>query len=165
MSSAVRYNTDVCRWRNPANVPEIRRVIEQATQPNILDGPCQQRASKLPQVPLEIAMMIVDAIYYDGKYNAAMIGDTRNLLAAFQWALPDMYWQSRCYQDLIFEVKDLTEGGISVNWQRLCLGLEGLLVDHEWHSQIGPAHRSRILQMLKRTKVIFLYLLEKDPAE
>lgn len=102
MSSAVRYNLYGGRYRNPANVPEIRRLVEQATQTDIHDGPCHQRPSGLPQVPLEIAMMIVDAIYYDNNYNAARIEDTQNLLVAFQWTLPDTYWQSRCYKDLIF---------------------------------------------------------------
>jgi hypothetical protein len=160
ISSAVRYNLYGGRYRNPANVPEIRRLVEQATQTDIHDGPCHQKPSGLPQVPLEIAMMIVDAIYYDNNYNAARIEDTQNLLVAFQWTLPDTYWQSRCYKDLIFEVKDLIEGDISVNWQSLCLVLEGLLVDHEWYSMSGLGNRARIFQMLKRIKVILLHLLE-----
>lgn len=105
-------------------------------------------------------MLIVDTIYHDDGYGLDGITDTRNLLAAFQWDLPVSYWQSRCKPDLIFEVKDLIDGGVSVDWSELCLGLEELLFDEEWYSTSGLRNRGRIFGMLGRIKELFQSILE-----
>lgn len=69
-------------------------------------------------------------------------------------------WQSRCKPDLIFEVKDLIDGGVSVDWSELCLGLEELLFDEEWYSTSGLRNRGRIFGMLGRIKELFQSILE-----
>lgn len=139
---------------------EVQCVIERATCSCINHGRQRRKLSGVPHVPLEIAMLIVDTIYHDDGYGLDGITDTRNLLAAFQWDLPVSYWQSRCKPDLIFEVKDLIDGGVSVDWSELCLGLEELLFDEEWYSTSGLRNRGRIFGMLGRIKELFQSILE-----
>lgn len=146
--------------QDPVCVVEVQYVIERATCSNINHGRQRQKLSGVPHVPLEIAMLIVDTIYHDYGYSLDGIADTRNLLVAFQWDLPVSYWQSRCKRDLIFEVKDLIDGGVSVDWRELCLGLEELLFDEEWYGTSGLRNRGRIFGMLRRIDEIFRSILE-----
>ena len=92
-------------WRDPVNVPEIQALVEQAVQQNPRDD--HECSLVALDVPLEIAVMIVDMIYNSIDYNQESIIDTRNLLSAFQWKLPDSYWQNRCKRDSVFEFEDL----------------------------------------------------------
>ncbi|PLB55680.1 hypothetical protein P170DRAFT_344994 [Aspergillus steynii IBT 23096] len=108
------------------------------------------------QIPVELAIMIVDLIRKAPGYGLEDIKSTRNMLSAFGWSLPDTYWQSRCRNRLIFEVEDLIEAGSKVDWQLVCLGLEELLFDHHWYFKGGLRNRGRILQLIGQIKVVFL---------
>lgn len=83
--------------------------------------------------------------------------------SAFQWKVPDTYWQRRCNKDLIFEFDDLImskKKGV-IDWQFLCLGIEELLVNYDWYYSSGLRNRGRTLQLLQRIKGIFLSMLEQ----
>lgn len=82
--------------------------------------------------------MIVNIMYNDIYYSQASIDDIQNMLIAFQWRLPDSYWQSRCNRDLIFELDDLIRSrNQKVNWQFLCLGIEKLFLMDGWYDNGG----------------------------
>lgn len=74
-------------WLNPVNVPEIHRLIERAIRngpkddsSTLLFSPSLQQQnqseSSFIQIPLEIAVLIVDTIYEDDSYGQASIQDT-----------------------------------------------------------------------------------------
>ncbi|KAI7968502.1 hypothetical protein EIK77_006521 [Talaromyces pinophilus] len=84
-------------WENPTIVPKIQGIIEQATQSHSESHPQRTSSPLVSHIPLDIAIQIVEFSKLAG------IGDTRNMLAAFGWRLPDSYWKSRCKMDLIFE--------------------------------------------------------------
>lgn len=137
---------------NPAIVPEIQLLIEQATHIPPRDDCPQQRLqqSVASQIPLEIAILIIETI------SRISTKDTENVLSAFGWRLPDRYWQSRCKKDLIFEFDYLIQADKPVDWQYLCLRAEEVLKDH-----YALKSRDRILRLLRRIKEVFLNMLEQ----
>lgn len=147
-------------WGNPAIVPEIQGIIEQATR--ILHTHCHSQrmwSSVVSQVPLEIAIQIADMA------KLASITDMRNMLAAFEWRLPDSYWQSCCQMDLIFEYDDLRKTNNPVDWQFLGLATGELLEDPKWYNKSGLRTRRRTFQLLGQIKSVFLNLLEQENME
>ncbi|RAL04857.1 uncharacterized protein BO80DRAFT_422090 [Aspergillus ibericus CBS 121593] len=107
---------------NPVVVPEIHAVIEKARR-NQPRNCCRRRGQHIAaQVPIEVVIMIVDAIYKNPGYGAGGITDTRHLLAAFAWHLPDWYWQARCHPWLVLEIHDLMRGDQVVDPRSCVLG-------------------------------------------
>lgn len=170
IDNLTRVAQPVSRDQDPVNIPEIRDLIDQHTtrdvDVDVVDGNgngnCSQyqKLSGIAQVPVEIAMMIVDAIYYNKDYGLRGVRDTRNLLIASQWALPCTYWQRRCKCGFIFEVGDLIKEGVSVDWPSLCLGLEELLLDHNWYAKSALRNRGRVLRIMNGIKEVFVDMLD-----
>lgn len=171
-SGSISADEDLSRqvdtWQNPANIPEIHRLIEQAIQDHPKDNKDGHRSRNPPQsaachIPVDIALLIMDTIYNDDNYNHESIENTQNMLTAFQWKLPDSYWQNRCKMDLIFEFHDILKSNNHlVDWQLLCLGTEKLLLDYDWYDRSGLKNRGRTLQLLERLKGTFLQMFEQD---
>lgn len=159
--------------QHPWIVPEIQALISQGVG-DLPEGEeaClrEQQQPAAFNVPLDIAMMIVNTLYKDIYHNRADIDDIRNMLSAFRWRLPDHFWQSRCMKDLIFELDDLmgdqaqASSRKSVDWQFLCLGVEELLVKDGWYDRGGLKNRGRNLQLLRRLKSAFLEKLGQQEA-
>lgn len=82
------------------------------------------------------------------------------MLSAFQWRLPDTYWQPRCRYRLVFEIEDLIEAGSRVDWQLICLGLEELLFNRFWYANSGLRNQARIIQLVDKIKKPFLQRLD-----
>ncbi|KAL3490303.1 hypothetical protein BJX62DRAFT_238283 [Aspergillus germanicus] len=97
------------------------------------------------QLPLDVVLEIFDVIYYSSPPCFARINETRNILEAFHWHVPDTYWIKPCNPDLIFEVKDLRASGAPVDWSKLCLDIEALFIDPNWYCQSGLRKRKEIL--------------------
>ena len=148
--------------QNPVIVPEIRALINQTVRACFEndDRSARPRQTVAFDVPLEIAMMIVNVIYDNIYYNQASIYDLRNMLTAFQWRLPNSYWQSRCKKYLIFEFDELIRNNQTVDWQFLCLRTEELFLKDGWYDGGGLKNRGRILQLLQGLKKIFLEMRE-----
>ncbi|KAJ9489150.1 hypothetical protein VN97_g4136 [Penicillium thymicola] len=85
------------------------------------------------------------------------VQNTRNLLEAFQWTLPDGYWQKRCDPSLLLEVKELKKTNTQVDWQALGLDLMSLLVEDEFTS--GLRNREHTLLFMGHIKRRFIELL------
>ncbi|KAL3454263.1 hypothetical protein BJX65DRAFT_302048 [Aspergillus insuetus] len=144
---------------SPYAVREIQTVISNATQSAATRIPkarlCRkppfttaQSQSLVTQLPLDIILEILDVIYYSSPPCFARINDTRNILEAFHWHVPDTYWIKRCNPYLIIEVKDLRASGTPVHWANLCLGIEGLFIDPNWYCQSGLRKRKEILEFV-----------------
>ncbi|PGG99411.1 hypothetical protein AJ79_08527 [Helicocarpus griseus UAMH5409] len=124
--------------------------------------------SAVSKVPLEVAIMTIDGIYNDKNYNRDGVEATRSLLRAFDWRLPDAYWQNRRKRDLIYEFEDLMNPAstgaddTTIDWQLLCLGSEELLLDYDWYDKSGLKARGRTLQHLRGIKGVFLDMLEQQ---
>lgn len=96
-------------------------------------------------IPLDIKILIMG--YLGPK-------DTENMLTAFQWVIPDSYWQSRFPRTLIFEIESLIASSKDVDWQYLSLHAQSLVeTSHELRN------RRRILTVLEGTKRIFYDML------
>jgi hypothetical protein len=94
-------------------------------------------------------MMMVDTIYQSLPPCHERIQDTRNVLEAFQWKLPDSYWQRRCNPNLVFEVQDVIKAGTQIDWAYFCLGLHELLLQDDWYCNSGLYFRGRILDLIE----------------
>ena len=143
-------------WENSTIVPRIQEIIKRATQGHSESRLQRKPSSLVSHVPLDVAIEIVECS------KLAAIKDTRNLLAAFGWRLPDSYWKSRCKMDLIFEYADLHKTDRPVDWQFIGLATEELLEDPKWERNTGLGTRRWIFRQLKQIKPIFLDLLEQE---
>lgn len=102
-------------------------------------------------IPLDIKILIMG--YLSPK-------DAENMLTAFQWVIPDSYWQSRFPRTLIFEIESLIASSKYLDWQYLCLQAQSLLeTSHELRN------RRRILNILEGTKRIFYEMLATTMEE
>ncbi|KAK2755790.1 hypothetical protein FQN54_005940 [Arachnomyces sp. PD_36] len=166
-ASSGRRNLKRCvdTSKNPVIVPELQTLINRAVSGHSTNDyvPLRSQHAAVFDVPLEIAMMIVGILYKYIYYSQASINDLRNMLTAFQWKLPDSYWQSRCKKDLIFEVDDLIRSNDqAVDWQFLCLGIEELLLKKGWYDYGGLKNRGRTLHLLQGIKNIFLEKIKQQ---
>jgi hypothetical protein len=155
-----------CPGNRSGKQPAKRRRKRQQKQPEE-PTPAQHghNTKTCIPLPLEIVIMIVDALYKNDNYSRPRIKDTRNLLEAFRWKLPDWYWQGRCRKDFIFEFDDLIKSGDpSVDWQYLCLDSERMLHDFRWYDGSGLKNRSRIICLLRAIESQFRDLLEEEDA-
>lgn len=139
---------------NPLRIPDIQELTERVTRSyNHLR--LDRHPAKAANLPLDIAMIIIDTIYQSQPHSRQRIEDTRNILVAFGWILPNAYWQSRCNPQLVFEVDDLIKAGPVIDWAEFCLGLEELLLDEDWYCNSGLNNRGRILKLFKGIKEQF----------
>ncbi|KAJ5187907.1 hypothetical protein N7449_010901 [Penicillium cf. viridicatum] len=129
--------------------------FEEAIQRNRIRGKVHLQVG-FGNFPLDLAILIIDTVC-PAKYTAIEVQNARNLLEAFQWTLPDGYWQKRCDSSLLFEVKKLKKTKAQVDWQALGLDLMSLLVEDEFTS--GLRNRERVLLFMGRIKRRFIELL------
>ncbi|GMF75402.1 hypothetical protein F9C07_10179 [Aspergillus flavus] len=97
---------------SPFIIRDIQTLITVAT--NEHGKPLGQGArwrSFVANVPVEVIMIIIDTLYESRPPCPERIQDTRNVLEAFQWNLPDLYSQRRCNPRLIFEAQDAIKAG------------------------------------------------------
>ncbi|KAL1855561.1 hypothetical protein Plec18167_004100 [Paecilomyces lecythidis] len=144
---------------NPLRIPDIQELIERVTRSHIdvlrLNEQKPRCPAKAADLPLEIAVTIIDLIYQSQPHSLERIEDTRNILVAFGWTLPNTYWQSRCNPRLVFEVDDLIREGRVIDWAEFCLGLEELLLDEDWYCNSGLNNRGRTLKLFEGIKERF----------
>ncbi|GAB1191758.1 hypothetical protein APSETT444_000940 [Aspergillus pseudonomiae] len=144
---------------SPLRIPGIQKLIAEATRE------CTEvhlrGHSAIVDLPLDIAILIVDLIYGSRPRSMERLIDTRNLLEAFQWKLPETYWKTRCDYWLVFEMDDLIREKRAAKWSRFCLGLEELLLERGWYCNSGLRTRQRALTSLGGIKEHFLNMIEK----
>lgn len=143
------------RLRISCQNPLFVLKLEEAIQRNRIRGKVYLHVG-LGEFPLDLAIQIIDTVC-PADYTAIDVQNARNLLQAFQWTLPDGYWQRRCDSSLLFEVKTLKKIKARVDWQALGLDLMGLLAEDESTSGLGT--RERILLYMDHIKRRFLELL------
>ncbi|GAD96965.1 predicted protein [Paecilomyces variotii No. 5] len=141
---------------NPLMIPDIQELIERVTRSHDdvlrLDRQKTRYPGKAADIPLEIAVIIIDIIYQSQPHSRQRIEDTRNILVAFGWTLPSTYWQSRCNPRLVFEVDDLIRAARVIDWAEFCLGFEEFLLDEDWYCNSGLNNRGRTLKLFGRLK-------------
>ncbi|KAJ9232073.1 hypothetical protein DTO166G5_6401 [Paecilomyces variotii] len=144
---------------NPLRILDIQKLIERVTQSHDTvmkpDIRKPRRLAKAADLPLDIAVVIINIIYKSQPHSRERIEDTRNILDAFEWKLPNAYWQSRCNPELVFEVGDLIRAEHVVDWANFCLGLEELLLDKDWYCNSGLNNRGRTLKLIAAIKKRF----------
>ena len=110
--------------------------------------------SRFDCVPLDVAIMVAEHVC-PVNYTSSDVENTCNMLLAFQWTLPDWFWQRRCKQDLVFELDELRKDGSLVDWQALSLDVMSLLADREWFTSSGLGNRQRVLNRMIEIKRAF----------
>ena len=137
--------------QNPLFVPKL----EEAIQRNRIKRKVHIRVG-FDGFPLDLAILIIDAVC-PAEYTAIEVQNARNLLKAFQWTLPDGYWQKRCDSSLAFEVNRLKKTKTRVDWQALGLDVMSLLVEDEFTS--GLRNRELGLLYMDRIRRRFIEFL------
>ncbi|KAJ5800484.1 uncharacterized protein N7518_002552 [Penicillium psychrosexuale] len=146
---ALRNLREICQ--NPLFVLKL----EEAIQRNQKRGKVHLHTG-FRNFPLDLAMLIIDTVC-PADNTAIEIQNARNLLEAFQWTLPDSYWQKRCDCSLLFEVKKLKKAKTQLDWQALGLDLISLLVEDEFTSCLR--NRERVLLYMDHIKRRFIELV------
>jgi hypothetical protein len=135
---------------SPLIIHDIQTLIARATQEHEKTlGRAVKLRSIVADIPVEIIMIIIDTIYQSRPPCHERIEDTRNVLEAFQWKLPDSYWQRRCNPTLVFEVQDVLKAGTQIDWVYFCLGLHELFLQEDWYCNSGLFFRGRILYLIE----------------
>ncbi|KAE8404415.1 hypothetical protein BDV37DRAFT_294057 [Aspergillus pseudonomiae] len=135
---------------SPFIIRDIQTLITVAT--NEHGKPLGQGArwrSIVANVPVKVIMIIIDTIYERRPPCPERIQDTRNVLEAFQWKIPDSYWHRRCNPSLVFEVQDAIKAGTQIDWVYFFLGLHELLLQEDWYCNSGLYFRGRILYLVE----------------
>ncbi|RJE24732.1 hypothetical protein PHISCL_02941 [Aspergillus sclerotialis] len=138
------YGCDI--YQNPAVDPKVRRLIEQARKTKAKPS---HLCSQFMRVSLDVATLIAEQLC-PVNYTVADIKNIRNMLAAFQWVLPECFWSARCRRDVIFELGDIKEID-PINWGALQLDLMTLLID----GKSGLSNRARIIGVITSIKSIY----------
>ncbi|CAG7934843.1 unnamed protein product [Penicillium nalgiovense] len=115
----------------------------------------EYKPPRCSHVPLEVATMIAEwtcPIYY----TPADMKNTRNMLSAWQWTLPDWFWKVRLKEELFIELNSLRESNHSIDWQALRLDLMALVSDRVWYVSSGLPNRERVIGFMTAIKSNFL---------
>lgn len=83
---------------------------------------------RFSKLPIELAVLISEWAC-PADYTLDDVENTRNMLFAFQWNLPDCFCRRRLKEDLFFKLDILKKTSSPVNWQILRLDLMGLVSD------------------------------------
>lgn len=140
---------------SPLIIRDIQKLIAMATQEHQNSLGYAVRLRSIVYIPIEIKMMIIDTIHQTRPPCYEKIQDIRSVLEAFQWKLPDSYWQRLCNPRLVFEVQDLIDSGTQVDWAYFCLGLHELLSQKDWYCERGLYFRGRILNLIESIRGSF----------
>lgn len=132
-------------YQNPLVDPKVRKIIDQA-RPAKSNRPCSQ----FIRLPLDVVTLIAEQVC-PVSYTAADVENMRNMLAAFQWVLPECFWNARCRRDVIFELNDMKKTNSHVDWEALRLDLMSLLADE----QSALYNRARIMGIICSIKSNF----------
>jgi hypothetical protein len=135
-------------------VPEVQKAIQKAinSATKTKDKCIRSRCSP---IPLEVAIMIAEWTC-PIDYTPADVKNTRNMLSAWHWTLPDWFWKRRLKEDIFIELISFRESNHSIDWQALRLDLMGLVSDREWYFYSGLPNRERVLGFMTAIKANFL---------
>lgn len=124
---------------DPIAIPAIRNLFK----PKPGKQRCRHAHVRIP-LSYDLQFMILELLECD---------DVCNLVIAFGWELPDIYWRRRMRKDLIFEVENIKESVCScIDWQAVYLQLPRVLKSSEAFSS-----RRAIVDHLHAIKDIFLW--------
>ncbi|KAL4993869.1 hypothetical protein BDV10DRAFT_189560 [Aspergillus recurvatus] len=161
----IRFDYRMHQPRSPLRIPEIRALVDSVCRQQtpgedmaIRRRPVSDSLVKV-DVPVDIAIMIIDYICHKHPSPKDMIQDTRSILEAFHWRLPDTYWISRCNPGPLLELEE-TQPESHVDWAALCLGLEELLIEPHWYCRSGLKLRVSLLESLGIIKSNFFKRVE-----
>jgi hypothetical protein len=137
-------------YKNPLIVPEVQKVVDNAWKTKK-----EYKPPRCSRVPLEVATMIAEWTC-PIDYTPADVKNTRNMLSAWQWTLPDSFWKVRLKEELFVELDSLRESNYSIDWQALRLDLMALVSDREWYVSSGLPNRERVTGFMTAIKSNFL---------
>ena len=131
-------------YLSPLVIPEVQNAIERAKNINN-----RSMIPHLTNLPLEISVMIMEYVC-PIHYTKWDVKNTRSILSAFQWVLPNSFWELRFrnHERLLFELRSLKDMN-SVNWQSLWLDMMALLCDSDRFMTSGLATRERVLRSIE----------------
>lgn len=151
LKSPFKYGCDI--YKNPLIVPEIQKAIDRARKTG---KKYTKPHTNYSHVPLDIAILIAERIC-PIDYTLDDVKNTRNMLSAWQWTLPDGFWKRRLKEeDILFELESLKEEDYSIDWQSLRLDLMALVSDRNWYKLSGMANRVRVLSFMTAITSDFL---------
>ncbi|KAJ5356138.1 hypothetical protein N7517_010747 [Penicillium concentricum] len=146
-----KYGSDI--YKNPLIVSGVQKAIDTAKK--YKQRHIQPRCSNYSNVPLDIAILIAEWIC-PIDYTPADVRNTRNMLSAWQWELPDGFWKRWLREeDIIFELEAPREVNYSIDWQSLRLDLMALVSDRRYVSS-GLVNRVRVLGFMTAIASDFL---------
>ncbi|KAL4930353.1 uncharacterized protein BDV17DRAFT_289964 [Aspergillus undulatus] len=146
--------------RSPLRCSGVQEIIDRASRPKHHQS---SRGSLSPfakvDIPVELAIMIVDNVYFSAPTSRQTARDTYNMLRAFKWELPGAYWKSRVNTGLIWELRDIKPDA-DIDWGALVMMLEERLLTEAWYCSSGLKLRAQLLDNLAVIEGLFLNMLE-----
>jgi hypothetical protein len=124
-SVLVGYNPVVHADSGQLGLPDMHELAAKVLRAPQRSDLLASAARRLPHVdiPVELAIMIVEIVRVSRTDRLEGVRDTRNMLVAFQRRLPDAYWVSRSNGQLKFEMqRDALDR--NVDWEKICLDIE-----------------------------------------
>ncbi|KAL5358326.1 hypothetical protein BJX96DRAFT_163676 [Aspergillus floccosus] len=113
-------------------------------------------------LPMEVVEYMIDMIILSQPRYIGVFDDIRNMLKAFEWKLPETTFKARCPTDSLYELDDLVEKGVRIDWEEAWYQVERLLFRHQWYCESGLKNRGRNLKVLYGLKKCFLDTLEGE---
>ncbi|KAJ5212361.1 uncharacterized protein N7498_004007, partial [Penicillium cinerascens] len=138
-------------YQNPLATPAVQKAIDIAKVEAERSDYCLRKTS----FPLEISVLIAEWVC-PLNYTENDINNTKNMLLAFQWKLPDFFWRARLNEFLFVELDELKKAKFPVDWQVLRLGLMRLVSDRKWYLASGLGDRERVLGIMVDIKKAYL---------
>ncbi|KAJ0413847.1 hypothetical protein BJY00DRAFT_319409 [Aspergillus carlsbadensis] len=140
-SDSMGYRWTVHEDSGQLGFPDMHELAEKVVRRPRRPEELARAAKRLARVdiPVELAMMIVEMVRISRTDRLERVRDTRNMLVAFEWMLPDSYWISRSNGFLKFEMQaDALDS--HVDWATICLSIEEMWLRS---SDCSAATRSR----------------------
>ncbi|OJJ44470.1 hypothetical protein ASPZODRAFT_18661 [Penicilliopsis zonata CBS 506.65] len=128
-------------YQNPLVVPEVANIIACGEKKKEKKKRKDDDPYIGPSLPLEVAILIAEQIC-PVEYTAEEVTSLRAMLDAFQWVLPEWFWEQRCSHDLFFEMKADSQ----FHWETR------LDLMHLYASSDCLANRERVLSVMKGIK-------------
>lgn len=135
--------------RRPFILPAVQNAIYSAR------FMCQRPYPCFDKVPFDVVFLIAESVC-PTNYTTSDVDDTRNMIFAFQWKLPDLFWSARLNENEFFEFEVLKKDMSPVDWQMLRLDMMALVSDSLLYARSGLSDRKWLLETMLAIKGAYL---------
>lgn len=147
VQSGLNYGYD--EYLSPFILPAVQKAIYSARFMRQRPYPC------FGKVPFDVVFLIAELVC-PIMYTTCDVDDTRSMIIAFQWKLPDSFWRTRLNENEFFEFEELKKDTSPVDWQMLRLDMMILVSDPWLYSSSGLLDRKWLLETMLAIKSAYL---------